>query len=110
MTSSTQAVPVTRAIHALGQSAWLDFIERRFLSSGGAERMVRDGWLRGVTSNLSIFQQALSDGLASFARDFEELPASITTSMKDARRMTAKFAAPVGASSGLNGLKEGTRK
>jgi len=44
-----------------GQSIWLDFIRRSFLEEGGLEEFVQQG-LRGVTSNPSIFDQAISEG------------------------------------------------
>jgi transaldolase/glucose-6-phosphate isomerase len=44
-----------------GQSAWLDFIERRMLETGAfAEMITRDG-LTGVTSNPAIFEKAIAD-------------------------------------------------
>jgi len=44
---------------ALGQSIWLDFIRRSFLDSGELNELVEQG-LRGVTSNPSIFQKAIT--------------------------------------------------
>ncbi len=41
-----------------GQSVWFDFIRRDMISSGELGRLVADG-IRGVTSNPSIFQQAI---------------------------------------------------
>jgi transaldolase/glucose-6-phosphate isomerase len=44
-----------------GQSAWLDFIERRMLTDGSfSDRITRDG-LTGVTSNPAIFEKAIAD-------------------------------------------------
>ncbi|RME60552.1 MAG: bifunctional transaldolase/phosoglucose isomerase [Caldilineae bacterium] len=43
----------------LGQSIWLDFIRRAFIDSGELKALVDQG-LRGVTSNPSIFQKAIS--------------------------------------------------
>ena len=42
----------------LGQSIWLDFIERGMLQSGELVELV-DAGVRGVTSNPTIFQQAI---------------------------------------------------
>jgi transaldolase len=47
-------------LHALGQSVWFDFIRRGHLASGEFERLVREQGVVGVTSNPSIFQQAIS--------------------------------------------------
>lgn len=46
----------------LGQSPWLDFIERRLLESGGLARLVSEDGIRGVTSNPTIFEKAISGG------------------------------------------------
>lgn len=47
-------------INELGQSLWYDNIERRMLENGEMEEMVRSGKIRGVTSNPSIFQNAIA--------------------------------------------------
>jgi len=46
-------------LHEIGQSIWLDFIRRGHLRSGEFGRLVRDAGVRGVTSNPTIFQQAI---------------------------------------------------
>jgi transaldolase len=48
-------------LHGQGQSVWLDYIRRGILDNGELERMIRDYDLRGVTSNPSIFEQAIGD-------------------------------------------------
>ncbi len=45
-------------LQELGQSVWLDYILRSYLRDGGFSRDVADG-VRGVTSNPSIFEQAI---------------------------------------------------
>ncbi len=45
-------------LHDAGQSVWLDFIRRDMLESGELESLVADG-VRGLTSNPTIFQQAI---------------------------------------------------
>ncbi len=47
-------------LHALGQSAWLDYVSRGLLESGELARMVESGWIRGVTSNPTIFLKAIT--------------------------------------------------
>ncbi|MGD8812897.1 MAG: transaldolase [Anaerolineales bacterium] len=49
-------------LHTLGQSVWLDYIRLDLLRSGKLARMVADGEVRGVTSNPTIFEQAISTG------------------------------------------------
>jgi transaldolase len=49
-----------RRLHALGQSPWLDFIDRDLVRSGELKRLVdRDG-IRGVTTNPAIFERAIT--------------------------------------------------
>ena len=45
----------------LGQSVWLDFIERRLLESGDLQKLVDDDDLRGLTSNPAIFEKAIAE-------------------------------------------------
>jgi transaldolase / glucose-6-phosphate isomerase len=47
-------------LHALGQSLWYDNIQRKMLESGEFEEMIQKGELRGMTSNPSIFNQAIA--------------------------------------------------
>ncbi len=47
-------------LHQLGQSIWYDNIERRLLKNGELENMIIAGEIRGVTSNPSIFQNAIA--------------------------------------------------
>ena len=42
-----------------GQSLWLDYVDRNLITGGGLERLVDEG-LRGVTSNPTIFHQAIT--------------------------------------------------
>ncbi len=44
----------------LGQSIWLDYIRRDLIESGALARMIEIEGIRGVTSNPSIFQSAIS--------------------------------------------------
>ena len=44
----------------VGQSIWLDFIRRGHLEDGGFDRDVREAGVVGVTSNPTIFQQAIA--------------------------------------------------
>ena len=44
----------------LGQSFWLDYIDRDLLDTGGLKRLVEEDGLRGVTSNPSIFEKAVA--------------------------------------------------
>ena len=45
----------------LGQSLWYDNIQRKLLETGELEAMIRRGDIRGVTSNPTIFQNAIAN-------------------------------------------------
>jgi transaldolase len=47
-------------VHVLGQSLWYDNIQRRLIENGTLADMIARGEIRGVTSNPSIFNQAIS--------------------------------------------------
>lgn len=49
-----------KALDALGQAVWLDFIDRAFLASGSLEQLIDQDGVSGVTSNPSIFQRAIA--------------------------------------------------
>jgi transaldolase len=51
-------------LSSLGQSVWIDFLSRDLLESGALGRAIRDDAVVGVTSNPTIFEQALSRGAA----------------------------------------------
>lgn len=46
----------------LGQSVWLDYIRRDILENGELKRLIDEDAVRGVTSNPSIFEQAMAKG------------------------------------------------
>ncbi len=46
----------------LGQSPWYDNVSRSLLRSGSLSRMIASDGLRGVTSNPTIFEKAISGG------------------------------------------------
>jgi transaldolase len=54
--------PLRRLWDEFGQAVWLDYIERDLIVGGGLARMVADDGIRGVTSNPSIFHQAITRG------------------------------------------------
>lgn len=49
-----------RSLEALGQSLWLDYIERALLANGELERLIHDDGISGVTSNPAIFEKAIA--------------------------------------------------
>jgi transaldolase len=48
------------ALHRLGQSLWLDYISRELLQSGELSQLLQDDEIRGMTSNPTIFEQAIA--------------------------------------------------
>jgi transaldolase/glucose-6-phosphate isomerase len=64
-----------------GQSIWYDNIRRSLLTSGELERMAREDALRGVTSNPTIFEHAIS-GSSDYAAQIAELRAAGVTDAK----------------------------
>lgn len=45
-----------------GQSVWLDYIRRDLITTGELKRLIEQDGLRGMTSNPSIFEKAISGG------------------------------------------------
>jgi len=49
-----------KKLTALGQSLWYDNIQRKLLENGELKAMIEQGDIRGVTSNPTIFQNAIA--------------------------------------------------
>jgi len=47
-------------ISDFGQSIWLDYIRRKFISSGELKKLIDEDGLKGVTSNPAIFEEAIA--------------------------------------------------
>jgi transaldolase len=52
----------TQELHEIGQSLWLDNITRGILDDGTLKRYIEDDAITGLTSNPTIFDQAIGDG------------------------------------------------
>jgi transaldolase / glucose-6-phosphate isomerase len=59
---------------SFGQSAWLDYIRRDLLTTGELKRMIENDGLRGMTSNPSIFEKAIT-GSTLYAQTLKDLEA-----------------------------------
>ncbi len=70
----------------VGQSIWLDFIERGMLQSGELVELV-DAGVRGVTSNPTIFQQAITTSQA-----YDEEAEALAAGDKDAKAIFEELA------------------
>jgi len=67
-------------LHSLGQSIWYDNIERRLLTNGDLALMIEQGQIRGITSNPSIFKNAIAK---SSDYDEELIPLATTGKTKE---------------------------
>lgn len=65
-----------QALTDAGVSAWLDDLSRDRITSGSLARMIVDLSVRGVTTNPSIFEKAISGGAAAYADQLRGLAAS----------------------------------
>ncbi|MEW6718994.1 MAG: transaldolase [Thermodesulfobacteriota bacterium] len=63
------------ALGEAGQSPWLDYIHRGMISSGELARTIAEDGIRGVTSNPTIFEKAVSSG-AEYEAQIRELAAA----------------------------------
>src|SRR6202167_465168 len=61
----------TQSLHDLGQSLWLDNITREILDNGTLKRYVKDLSVTGLTSNPTIFDEAIG-GSSSYDRGIHE--------------------------------------
>lgn len=92
----------------MGQSPWLDYIHRGLIDSGELARLVSQDGIKGVTSNPTIFEKAISGGheydgqiraLASSGRSVPE--AYLEIAAEDIRR-AADLLLPVHYATGGN--------
>ncbi len=71
-----------KALRELGQSIWLDFIRRNLITSGQLKQLVEDG-LHGMTSNPTIFHQAIAQ-----SNDYDDALRAFLESNPDADTKT----------------------
>jgi transaldolase len=83
----TKAAAPLRALTALGQSIWLDFIKRDLIESGELARLVAAGELTGMTSNPSIFEKAIAG-----SRDYDRLLAEAARDRADTKTVYERLA------------------
>ncbi|HVA89180.1 MAG TPA: transaldolase family protein, partial [Chloroflexota bacterium] len=112
MARTAAAAKVGSALRGLagqGQSLWIDYIRRDILTSGELEAL-RDEGVTGVTSNPTIFEQAVSTStdydrdLVHLVRAGKKPEAILWRLMVDDVRAAADIFAPVwGGSKGTDG-------
>lgn len=66
--------PLVR-LGAVGQSPWYDFITRDLIRSGKLAKLIADDGLRGMTSNPTIFEKAITSS-TDYDEDIRKLSAS----------------------------------
>ncbi len=76
-----------RALQVFGQSVWLDYIRRSLITSGELRRLIDDDGLRGVTSNPSIFEKAVTG-----STDYTELLEAPEARTLDAKPLYERLA------------------
>jgi len=87
MSSKKKNANPLQRLDALGQSVWLDYIRRDLIDSGGLARLVREDGVRGVTSNPSIFEKAISG-----SRDYAGLIADASRQGRSAKAIYEQLA------------------
>ena len=101
---------LTQRLHDLGQSLWLDNITRELLDSGGLRRYIDEFSITGLTSNPTIFDQAIGSGDAYDAGIRDKLKAGksgealfIELALEDLRRAADLFRPVFTATQGVDG-------
>ena len=84
-------------LHALGQSLWLDSINRVMLRTGALARYVRDLAVTGLTSNPTILGRAMAAG-SGYDRSLSRLAGEGVTNAQDLLSTRARLS-PGSASS-----------
>jgi transaldolase/glucose-6-phosphate isomerase len=74
MATATRKNPLLGLIE-LGQSVWYDYLRRSLITSGELERLIVEDGLRGMTSNPSIFEKAIT-GSTDYDEQLAELRAA----------------------------------
>ncbi len=77
-----------QALHDLGQSVWLDYLRRGMMRSGELQSLIEDG-LRGLTSNPTIFEQAIG-GSGDYDDDLRALASSPSSDLEVFERLATE--------------------
>ena len=108
-TTAPATTPIGR-LAELGTSAWLDSIRRSMLTGGELTRLVREDGVVGVTSNPSIFEQAIlgspdyDERLAELTREGAEVEAIYwTLAIEDVQGAADALRPVYDATGGVNG-------
>jgi len=101
-----------KALQDHRQAVWLDFLSRGFIADGGLKKLVDDDGLRGVTSNPSIFEQAIGhtkeydDGIKRLLQSHDQSPGQIfeKLAVEDIRSATDVLRPVFDATHGADGF------
>src|SRR4030081_1777535 len=72
-----------KALEKHGQSVWLDFLARGFVSKGDLQKLIDSDGVKGVTSNPSIFEKAIGSS--------DEYDGAIAKALKNGDRPVAEL-------------------
>jgi transaldolase len=104
------AVKPTGQLHRLGQSLWLDYITRDLLTSGTLERYIDELSVTGLTSNPTIFEQAIKNSSAyaaaieqGCARGLSDEEIFFELALDDLTRAADMFRPVFDATNGMDG-------
>ena len=99
-----------QSLRDLGQSLWLDNITRELLDDGTLQRYIDEYAITGLTSNPTIFDQAIGDSSAYDAGIREKAAAGkrdaalfVELALEDLRRAAALFRPVFDATDGVDG-------
>ena len=84
---SGQGTNPLKALLAYGQSPWMDYIRRDLLTSGRLKKMIEEDGLRGMTSNPTIFEKAITG-----SKDYADILESPEVKNLDAKAVFEKIA------------------
>jgi transaldolase / glucose-6-phosphate isomerase len=76
-----------RALLDFGQSPWMDYIRRDLLTSGRLKKMIDEDGLRGMTSNPTIFEKAITS-----SKDYADILEAPEAKQLDANGVYEKIA------------------
>jgi transaldolase len=100
----------TKQLHDFGQSLWLDNITREMLDDGGLRRYIEEFSITGLTSNPSIFDEAIG-GTTAYDADIHEKARAgksgealfMELALEDLRRAADLFRPAFAATDGIDG-------
>ncbi|HEY1925680.1 MAG TPA: transaldolase [Candidatus Acidoferrum sp.] len=76
-----------KALNTYGQSPWMDYIRRDLLLGGGLKKMIDQDGLRGMTSNPTIFEKAITG-----SKNYSDILESPDSKKLDAKGVYEKIA------------------